>query len=154
MPVERYFGRIEPGLLRTVRRHPVWSALCVCAAFGAAVGLNQAVREGYRVSVAEVAVALLATGMFGLLTSAGSYLGLVRSTVPSHGRRHRLLDASVIMSVGVLVPFALRYHLWWLVGSNNAAAGLAQLLGLLAISGVAYAAESLLGLHAEPSGDS
>lgn len=55
----------------------------------------------------------------------------------------------------MLVPFALRHHLWWLVGTNNASADLTQLLGLLAISaavifGTAYIAESILGLHSEP----
>jgi len=43
----------------------------------------------------------------------------------------------VITCIGVLVPFALRYHLWWLVGSDNSAAGLSQLLQLLAIAAVA-----------------
>lgn len=154
-PIEQFVSHVEHRPLAMVRRHPVWSALCACAVFGAAVGINQAAREGYRASVAEVAVILLATGMFGLLTSAGSYLGLVRSSTPCHGTRRRLLDASVFMSVGILVPFAFRYHLWWLVGTNNSAAGLAQLVGLLVISGIAifgvvFGAESLLGLHSEP----
>jgi hypothetical protein len=154
-PIDLLISFVEQSLLATIRRHPVWTALFVCAVFAAGVGTNQAVREGYRVSVAEVVVVLLATGMFGLVTSAGAYLGLIRSIAPCRGAKRRLLDSSVIMSVGILVPFALRYHLWWLVGSTNAAAGLAQLLGLLALSGIVifgttYIAESLLGLHSEP----
>lgn len=154
-PIAYFFGHFEHGLVTMIRRHPVWAALCVCTVFGVAVGLNQAVREDYRISATQVAVVLLTAGMFGLLTAAGSYLSLVRSIEPCHGTRRRLLDASVIMSIGILVPFALRYHLWWLVGSNNATAGLTQLLDLLAIFavvifGAAYFAELLLGLHSEP----
>jgi hypothetical protein len=93
--------------------------------------------------------------MFGLLVAAGQYLGLVRSTTPWHGPARRLIDAAVITSVGLLVALALRNGLWWLVGSNSTAAGLPQLVALLAISTLviffaAYAAETVLHLHSQP----
>jgi len=63
-----------------------------------------------------------------------------------------LIDALVITCVGVLFPFALRYHLWWIVGSTYDVAGLTQLIELLAIfSGAIFATafgiESALQLH-------
>ena len=58
----------------------------------------------------------------------------------------------VLTCVGVLVAFAFRYHLWWIVGSRNAVAGLSQLLALLGISAlsvfaVVFALETLLRIH-------
>lgn len=43
----------------------------------------------------------------------------------------------MITCIGVLVPSAMRYHLGWLAGSNNSAAGLSQLLRLLAVTAAA-----------------
>jgi hypothetical protein len=142
-------------LLARIRRHPLWIAFVVCAVFGAGVGVNQGLREGYSGPVTVLAVLLLAVGMFGLLVAAGHYLGIVRSSTPWHGPARRLIDAAVITSVGLLVPFALRNGLWWMVGSNSNAAGLPQLVALLAISILvifvtAYAAETALRLHSEP----
>lgn len=99
-----------------------------------------------------MAVALLTAGMFGLLTASGSYLGLVRGNSPLSGRRRQLPEAAVSTCIGVLIPFALRYYLWWLVGSDNTAAGLSQLLQLLAIAAVAifstaYICGSLWRMH-------
>ena len=42
-----------------------------------------------------------------------------------------------MITCGVLVPSAMRYHLWWLAGSNNSATGLSQLLRLLAVTAIA-----------------
>jgi hypothetical protein len=99
-----------------------------------------------------VASALLTAGTFGLLVMAGAYLGLIHSSIPWRGARRRLLDAGVITSAGVLVPFALRYHLWWLVGATNADASLGQLVELLLFSAgmifaVVLSAESIMGGH-------
>ncbi len=104
----------------------MWTALAACTAFGAGVGITQGIREGYYLPVTAVAVALLTAGMFGLLTASGFYLGLVRGNSPLSGRRRQLAEAAVITCIGVLIPFALRYHLWWLVGSDNTAAGLSS----------------------------
>jgi hypothetical protein len=154
-PVLRLLAWSDLRLAESARRHPLWTALGACAAFGASVGINQGIREGYYVSVTIVTVILLASGMFGLLVASGCYLGLLRSSSPLHGTRRRLADAMIITCIGILIPFALRYHLWWLVGSSNSAAGLAQLVQLLALSAVtlsavAYAAEVMLHLHREP----
>jgi len=154
-PALALLGWSERSLAGTMRRHPLWTALCACAAFGAGVGINQGLREGYFLSVTIVVCVLLATGMFGLLAASGHYLGLIRASVPSRGARRRLTDAVVITSVGILVPFALRGHLWWMVGSNPDAAGLSQLLQLLGIAAAAifatsYLSESLLRRHRDP----
>jgi hypothetical protein len=66
--------------------------------------------------------------------------------------RRSAVDAGVLTCVGVLVTFAFRYHLWWVVGSRNAAAGLSQLLALLGITALAVfavvlALETLLRAH-------
>ena len=144
----------DQALLKVIRRHPLWMALALCLIFGAGAGINQGVRESYTSSITVMASLLLATGMFGLVVVAGHYLGLVHSSSPLHGVARRRIDATVITCVGVLIPFALRYHLWWVVGSTNQAAGLGQLLGLLGISAFVlfvsvYAVESLLRLHAQ-----
>ena len=73
---------------------------------GAGVGVNQGLREGYYPQVTGVASALLTAGTFGLLVMTGAYLGLIHSSTPWRGARRRLLDAGVITSAGVLVPFA------------------------------------------------
>jgi hypothetical protein len=144
----------EQRCARQVRRHPLWTALVFSAVMGAGVGVNQGLREGYYPQVTVVASALLTVGTFGLLVMAGAYLGLIHGTTPWRGARRRLLDAGVITSAGVLVPFALRYHLWWLVGATNADASLDQLVELLLLSaGVIFAvvlsAESIMGSHSE-----
>jgi hypothetical protein len=145
----------DHSLAGKARRHPLWTALGGCAVFGAAVGINQGVREGYSPSVTVVACVLLAAGMFGLLAAPGYYLGLIRASTPLRGNRRRLADAAVITSGGILIPFAVRNHLWWMVGSTADAAGLAQLLQLLAIFTVAiftvtYLSETLLRVHRGP----
>lgn len=142
----------EHRLARVVRRHPVWTALGVSTAFGAGAGIGQGIREGYYPQVTVVAVVLLAAGMFGLLTASGYYLGLIRGSVPLRGRKRQVVESLVITYIGVLVPFAMRYHLWWLVGSSNSAAGLWQLLQLLGIFAVAifaasYVPRSLWRMH-------
>jgi hypothetical protein len=148
-------GLAHRQLLARIRRHPLWTAVGVCAVFGAGGGVIQGVREGYSGPVTVVVALLLAVGMFGLLVAAGQYLGLVRSSTPWHGPARRLIDAAVITSVGLLVVLALRNGLWWMVGSNSTAAELPQLVALLAISALvisvtAYAAETALHLHTAP----
>jgi hypothetical protein len=152
-PVVRALTYVNDTVCSSVRRHPLWWAFGACAVFGAAEGVNQGIQEGYPPSVTVLAVAILAVGMFGLVASSGHYLGLVHSSAPSQGSRRRRIDAVVITCVGVLVPFAFRYHLWWMVGSTNAAAGAAQVAELMAISAVVIftvtlGAETLLGAHA------
>ncbi len=148
-------GLADRHLLARIRRHPLWTALGVCAVFGAGVGVNQGIREGYRGRLTIFVALMLAIGMFGLVAAAGNYLGLVRSSTPWHGPARRLIDAAVITSAGLLVPLALRNGLWWMVGSNSTAAGLPQLVALLAIAALvifltAYGAETVLRLHSEP----
>jgi len=143
---------LNRSLVGQVRRRPLWSAFGTCALFGIAVGAFQGLREGYGGAVTAVASVLLATGMFGLVAVSGHYLGLVRSNDPSHGARRRATDSMVITCIGVLILFAFRYHLWWLVGTTNAVAGLSQLVQLLMISGAAlfltvFGIESAFRLH-------
>ncbi|MGO9079983.1 MAG: hypothetical protein ACLQDY_13210 [Streptosporangiaceae bacterium] len=154
-PELRLLSWCEDRLAGAIRRHPLWTPLGASAVFGTGAGINQGIREGYFLPVTIVACALLGIGMFGLLAASGWYLGFIRGGSPLHGTRRRAVDAAVITCIGVLVPFAMRNHLWWLAGSSNSAAGLAQLLQLLAGSAVvifaaAYACESLLRLHGHP----
>lgn len=138
--------------VRAVRRHPVWTAVLGCSGFGAAVMVNQGIREGYNAPSTLLAVVLLTCGMFGLLVASGAYIGLVRSESPLVGRQRRFIDAAVVTSIGILIPFAFRYHLWWIVSSTNSSAGIPQLAAMLGICAVLIFAttlsvESLLGLH-------
>ena len=135
-PVVRGLTYVNDTVFSVVRRHPLWSALGACTLIGFAGGINQGIREGYPPSVTILASLLLAFGMFGLVASSGHYLGLVHSSAPSRGSRRRRMDAAVVTCVGVLVPFAFRYHLWWMVGTTNAAAGAAQITELVALSAV------------------
>jgi len=148
---------IEQRPLRLLRRHSLWCAVLGCGSFGVAAGVNQGVREGYDAPSILMLVSLLGLGMFGLLVGAGSYLGLVRSTTHLHGTRRRIVDATVVTSIGVLVAFAFRYHLWWIVGSNNTKAGIPQLSTVLGIAAAlifaaVFAVESLLRSHSEGTG--
>jgi hypothetical protein len=153
-PAEALLGWSEHSFAKAARRHPLWAALGACAAFGAAAGINQGLREGYFPPVTATVCVLLTVGMFGLLAASGSYLGLIRSSTPLRGTRRRLADAAVITCVGILVPFAVRNDLWWVIGGNQAGARLPQLVQLLGIFAIvifvaAYGAESLLRLHGE-----
>jgi hypothetical protein len=156
-------GRPVAGLLNwgdrrlagPIRRHPVWTAAAACSVFGAGVGINQGINEGYRGQLTSVVSLLLAAGMFGLMVAAGSYLGLIRSSSPLTGTRRKVVHAAVITCIVILVPLALRDHLWWLIGTSSLAAGLIQLVQLLGIFSVAifaaaYAAESILRLRCDP----
>lgn len=156
-PVAAMLDWLEQRPLRILRRHSLWSAVLACGSFGVAVGLNQGVREGYDVPSILMLTSLLGLGTFGLLVGAGSYLGLVRSTGHLHGTKRRIVDATVVTSIGVLVAFAFRYHLWWIVGSNNTTAGIPQLSAVLGIAAVlifavVLAGETLLRSHSEVTG--
>lgn len=139
--------------LAVVRRHPLWSAAIAAAASGAAVGGNQAIREGYIAMAALLTIILLSCGMFAFLVAAGSYMGLVRGTAALTGVRRRALDAAVLTCVSLLVVLAFRNSLWWIVGSNPAAAGIPQIYALMgltapAVFAVVFAIESLRHSHA------
>jgi hypothetical protein len=154
-PVVRLLNWGDRRAVGAIRRHPVWTAAAACIVFGAGAGISQGIQESYRGEVTSLVSLLLAAGMFGLMVAAGSYLGLIRSNSPLTGARRRVVDAVVITCIGILVPLAMRDHLWWLIGSNSAAAGLTQLIELLGIFSVAifataYAAESVLRLHRDP----
>lgn len=152
-PVLSAVGWTDRRLLSMVRRHPLRAASVVAVALGVTVGAWQGVSEGYDAPVMLTFIALFGCGMFALLAGAGSYLGFVRGAVQLRGIRRRAADAAVVTCAGVLVAFAFRYHLWWIVGSSNAVAGLPQLLALLGISAlsvfaVALALESLRARYA------
>ncbi len=145
----------DRNLVAAVRRHPVRSATLVAAGFGLTVGITQSLSEGYFASTALAVVILLACGMYPLLMAAGKYLGVVRSGRRLAGARRRAADASVLACAGVLVIFAFRDSLWWIVGSDGNLAGIPQLSLLLIIFAVPFfvlpfAAETLLRLHDEP----
>jgi hypothetical protein len=137
-----------------LRQHPVLGAALASLAFGTAVGLNQGIREGYSLASILLTVGLLTSGMFAFLMLAGSYLGVVRSGAPLAGARRRLIDATVIACLAVLVALAFRNSLWWIIGTNANSAGNGQFAGLLGIAVAAafaagFAIESIMRTHAE-----
>jgi hypothetical protein len=151
-PVLGVVDWIEGRVVTVVRRHPLWAAGIGCSLFGVATGVNQGIREGYDGSATLAVVLLLSCGMFGLVVASGYYLGLVRSDSRLVGVQRRVVDSAVLTCFGVLVPFAFRGSLWWIIGTNGNAAGvtqLAELLGVFAvvIFAVALTAESLFRLH-------
>ncbi len=153
-PWIRLVDDVEHRAVPVVRRHPLWTAGVACAAFGGALGGNQAIQEHYDVASTVLVVVLIACGTFLFLVTAGPFLGLVRAPVRLLGARRRAVDALAATIVVGLVAFAFRYHLWWLVDSTNAQAGTRQLvLLLLSVAApsflVALVAETLLGLHSE-----
>ena len=143
---------IDRTLLPPLRQHPLLGAALVSGAFVSAFTFAQARREGYASGAMVAFASLLFSGVFGLLVAVGSYLRLVSSAEILRGVRRRLVDALVITSIAVLIPFAFRSRLWWLVGSTDHRAGLGQLAELLVlVSGVSFVAvwvtETILGLH-------
>jgi hypothetical protein len=153
----RWFGPFRSFVLSVVawcdriviarlRQHPILGAALASLAFGAAVGLNQGIREGYFLASTLLTVGLLTGGMFAFLMVAGSYLGVVRSGAPLAGLRRRLIDATVIACLAALIALAFRNSLWWIIGTNANAAGNGQFAGLL---GVAVAAAFTAGLVIE-----
>ena len=134
------------------RRHPLWFTFGVCMIFGVGVGVNQGVREQRLPCGNGCGQPSTCGGHVWSRRCFWTDLGLVRSSEPSYGIRRRVIDALVITCIGILFPFALRYHLWWMVGSTNTVAGLTQLIELLllfagAIFAVAFAVETGLRLH-------
>ena len=153
--IARAVSWCDRRVVTVVRRHPLWCAAALWGAFALAIGVRQSLNEGYSLGAASLLVVLLGGGMLGLSVLAGGYLGIVHSVRHLSGPRRRAVDALVATCVGVLVPFALRYHLWWVVGSTNAVAGLSQLVGLLGVSafiifGTTFGAETALGRHTRP----
>jgi hypothetical protein len=124
-------------VVTVVRRHPLWAAAITAALFGAGVGGLQAINEGYTALAALLTISLLGCGMFAFLVAAGSYVGLVRSSRELVGRRRQVLDAATATCLGLLAVLAFRNSLWWLVGSNAAAAGISQTYALLGLSALA-----------------
>jgi hypothetical protein len=140
-------------VIARLRQHPISGAALASLAFGTAVGINQGIREGYFLALTFLTVGLLTSGMFAFLMLAGSYLGVVRSDAPLAGVRRRLIDATVIACLAVLVALAFRNSLWWIIGTNANSAGNGQFAGLLAIAITAafaagFAIESIMRTHA------
>ena len=145
---------LDRAVISSLREHPILGAALASLAFGAGVGLNQGIREGYFLASTLLTVGLLTCGMFAFLMLAGSYLRIVRSSAPLAGVRRRLTDATVIACVTALVALAFRNSLWWIIGTNASVAGNGQFAGLLGIAVVAaFAAgltiESVMRTHAE-----
>lgn len=130
-------------LVTVVRCHPLWAAAITAAVFGAGVGGLQAAHEGYIALAALLTISLLGCGMFAFLVAAGSYIGLVRSNRELVGRSRHMLVAATATSLGLLVVLAFRNSLWWLVGSNAAAAGISQTYALLGLAALAIFAAVL-----------
>jgi hypothetical protein len=143
---------VDRNLVSEVRRHPLVAAAIASALFGVSVFTWQGIREGYGPSVTLMAIGLGFCGMFAFLVSAGSYLGLVRSTTRLNGVERRAVDASVAACIMVITTLAFRNYLWWIVGSNPSAAKMSQfsvLVGGAALLSfaVVFAAETLLRSH-------
>ena len=84
-----------------------------------------------------------ACGMFAFLVMGGSFLGIVRTTMPSTGRRRRLIDAVTLMCASVPVALAFRDSLWWAIGSTNGQPGLGPLATLFLRSPARFSSLSL-----------
>lgn len=159
----RWLGPLRPMTLSAVswtnrsvvsrlRRHPVLGAAAAALVFGLLVGANQGTREQYPLSATLLTIGLLIWGMFAFLMAAGSYLGIVRSSTPLGGIQRRVLDAAVTACAAAVVAVAFRDSLWWIVGSNQSAAGAAQFAALLGIATLAaflvvLGLESMLRSH-------
>ncbi|MGE5409168.1 MAG: hypothetical protein ACM3NV_11220 [Syntrophothermus sp.] len=144
---------LEARLLPALRRHPVALAAVLATALGFAVGLGQAVREGYGVGAALLTAALLAAGLFAFLSAAGSYLRILASSSPARGARRRLTDACVCACAVAVLSVACRGALWPLIGESDRSAGFGALAELVSVAAAAalavvFAVESALGLHA------
>jgi hypothetical protein len=133
-PVEVVRRAIEVAVTPRLHRHPVVAAAGISLLAGVALGLNQSLRENYSVGASLMIVVLLAVGLFGLLTVAGGYLHLVRGDRSLAALPRHALESLCAASILVLIPFALRLHLWWVVGSTNKVAGLGSLAELTGLS--------------------
>lgn len=125
---------VDSHLVVKFRRHSLWSTAAIWILIAGAVGAMQSLSEGYSVGLTALFVVLMASGMFSFSVAAGHFLGIVRSTHPLSPWRRRAFDAGVASVGGVLTVFAFRFHLWWLVASTNAHAGLSQLVVLLSMA--------------------
>lgn len=134
-----------------VRRHPLVAAILAAAAFGLALAGSAAVDEGIGPALALL-FGVGTSGMFAFLVGAGSYLGLVHAERPLQGVPRRMTDAAVIAAAAVPAAVGFRSSLWWMVGTTDGRAGLAELEVLLAIVAVATFAvvlvvETVVGIH-------
>jgi hypothetical protein len=142
---------------RRVRLHPAGSAAVVSGLFAVTVLGWQAVREGYSLSAALLAIGLGFCGMFAFLVLAGSYLGIVRSPNRLQGSRRRALDATVVGCTVAIATVAFHDQLWWVIGSSPRIAGthqFATLVGTFALLAfcLIFTIETVLGYHPEERG--
>lgn len=121
---------IDTAVLRWVRRHPVAAAGLFAAAFGMLIDVPQVLVEQYPATLAALIMTVSACSMFAFVMLAGGYVRLV-------GRRpgHPAPAVVIMLSVCVSVPLAVTFRgsLWWLVETNDKAAGVPQLAELLAV---------------------
>lgn len=144
----------DRGILTKVRRHPLGAAAATSGAFGATAFGWQAIREGYSLSVTALEIGLGFCGMFAFLVLAGSYLSIARAPSRLYGGQRRAVDAGVVACIVAIAALAFRDSLWWIVGSDAAAAGPSQFAALLGIATfiafvLVFAVETLRGSHSQ-----
>jgi hypothetical protein len=152
-PVGSLLAWLDRRVATAVRRHPLVAAVLPSAAFGLALAGSAAVDDGIGPALA-LFFGVGTCGMFAFLVGAGSYVGLVHAERPLQGARRRVADAAVIAAAAVPGAVGFRSSLWWLIGTTDGRAGLAELEVLLAIVAVATFAvalvvETMAGIHEE-----
>jgi hypothetical protein len=148
----RFLGWVEDQVVAQVRRHPLSAAAMTAGVFGAGVGANQSIREGYSLPAAAFVIILLFCGMFSFLVVAGAYLGIVRSETHLNGARRRAVDAVVVGCAAAVAALAFRDVLWAALGVNPSTVGAGNFALLVtcsaaAVMAVVFVVETSLRLH-------
>lgn len=133
---------LDRQLVARMRCHPLRAAAVLALVFGVAVTSTQAIAESYAPSTALLFLAVAACGMFAFLVIVGAHLCLVgpRSDSPS-----RAIHALALGCASVPLTLAFRSSLWWILGTSDRDAGLAELTVLLLVVAIATGTLVLVG---------
>lgn len=146
---------IDRVLVSRVRPHPLFAASIMSGLLALVIFGHQGIIEGYKLPLTLLFMGIGFCGIFAFFVLAGSYIGFVRSPNPMHGAKRRLLDATVAGCLSLVLALAFRGSIWGVIGGNNSASGLVQLITLIAGAGflvllVVFILESVLRSHSKP----
>ena len=132
---------LDRAVVRRVRLHPVAAAGLGSVALAAALDTPQILLEGYEPALAALFVTISACSMFAFLVVAGTYLRIV-GREPSAPRA--VVVALVASAASVPLAASFRGSLWWVLGTTDEAAGLAELAELVLVAAAATGAMTLV----------
>lgn len=140
--VQAALRRVDIMVVARVRRHPLLAAGGFAAVFGTVFDAPQILIEGYSPPLAALFITISACSLFAFLVIVGAHLRLIGRSADQPTPATRVV---VLVSLSVPLAASFRGSLWWLIGTNDRAAGLAQFAELLAVCAAAAGVLAVTG---------